>query len=431
MKCPGWILFLAAPAGMLLLLYLLLIPQPIEITRLDDPVIVLGLDPVENGIFDTLIDQGKLPALSAMIQSGTYGTLTQRRAYTSLQGWLEAMTGKDATQIQQAAATLEPETYLTKIKSHELTDRFANLKSIGKWHHKNTLCETPFKIDTVDDISAYDLIVGHIKHKDPDDFTYLKRCDRIIERLQEMGGKKAVWLIVSPLARNHDFRVFRINHWLKSKGYLSIRNGVISWEETQVFSLRSSESGIRIHRVEHYSRGTVSSENYVDIRKKLLGQLKAIIDPETDEPLFESFYNGRTYYPNRNIFQRPDIICKISPGSIPLLLDCSTNTIGENEAADPCVEFFTGSDDIPGMVSADGGWMLLSGSPFVKGAVLDGLLGVDITPTTLFLLGIPVASDMQGRILMTALREPWLKMPRQTVPSHERTDNRVEHEPYE
>lgn len=64
--------------------------------------------------------------------------------------------------------------------------------------------------------------------------------------------------------------------------------------------------------------------------------------------------------------------------------------------------------------------ILLWGQGIAKGAELGRVNLADLTPTVLGLLGVPVGADMNGRVLVAALRPEFLAAhPRRTVPSHD------------
>jgi predicted AlkP superfamily phosphohydrolase/phosphomutase len=57
---------------------------------------------------------------------------------------------------------------------------------------------------------------------------------------------------------------------------------------------------------------------------------------------------------------------------------------------------------------SDPGILILWGRPFRQGVTLTDASVYDIAPTVLYLLGLPVGEDMQGRVLKEAFRDTWL-----------------------
>jgi len=69
-------------------------------------------------------------------------------------------------------------------------------------------------------------------------------------------------------------------------------------------------------------------------------------------------------------------------------------------------EFMTHMD-ISGTHAVDG-IIVAVGEPFAAGATFDGASVIDITPTVLVSVGLPVAEDMDGRPLMEAMTPAYL-----------------------
>lgn len=66
------------------------------------------------------------------------------------------------------------------------------------------------------------------------------------------------------------------------------------------------------------------------------------------------------------------------------------------------------------------GILIMYGEPFRKGGSVTGATVFDIAPTVLYLLGLPVPEDMEGRLLTEAIDPQWLASnPVRTVPTYE------------
>ena len=65
------------------------------------------------------------------------------------------------------------------------------------------------------------------------------------------------------------------------------------------------------------------------------------------------------------------------------------------------------------------GILIAAGGPIRRGARVDGASIVDVTPTLLYLLRLPVAEDMDGRVIERLFDSP-LPYPIETVPTYER-----------
>jgi hypothetical protein len=65
------------------------------------------------------------------------------------------------------------------------------------------------------------------------------------------------------------------------------------------------------------------------------------------------------------------------------------------------------------------GVLIMVGKPFRKGAAIKGASILDIAPTVLYLLGLPVPRDMEGRVLSEGLDPAWLAAnPARSIPAY-------------
>jgi predicted AlkP superfamily phosphohydrolase/phosphomutase len=117
------------------------------------------------------------------------------------------------------------------------------------------------------------------------------------------------------------------------------------------------------------------------------------------------------------------------------VLITTTRSLGEATEADPTIESPTGVSlrvseflsqmDISG-THAMNGIIVAVGAPFAAGGTIQGANVVDITPTALVAIGLPVADDMDGRPLVEAMTPAFLAAhPVNTVESYE-TEVRVQ-----
>jgi len=73
-------------------------------------------------------------------------------------------------------------------------------------------------------------------------------------------------------------------------------------------------------------------------------------------------------------------------------------------------------------VHAEKGIVVLCGPDFKAGSLLQEISFYDITPTVLYLMGLPVAKDMCGKVVMEAIEDKWLENnPLREIDSYEDT----------
>lgn len=166
-------------------------------------------------------------------------------------------------------------------------------------------------------------------------------------------------------------------------------DAVVDWEGTTAFSY-GSMGRMFIHDSERYDAGTVAADEYDAVRQELIEQLEAVTDPETGEPLFESIKTAEEAYGHRGP-SVPDLL--VEP------VDWRYSMYGD--FADDWIH------DPPERVAdhEPEGILILSGHPFQSTDIAADI--VDVAPTILHLMDLPVVNDMTGQVLTETLTLKW------------------------
>jgi predicted AlkP superfamily phosphohydrolase/phosphomutase len=173
--------------------------------------------------------------------------------------------------------------------------------------------------------------------------------------------------------------------------FLSRRH--IDWSRTRAFS-QGNFGQIFINQKGRQPRGCVEPADARSLRRDLKVALREILHPETGEPLVERVYEGEELYHGPHTHLAPDLTV--------VLTDWRYRTIGLYD--------FTTHKVISPAFGPTGdhrmeGILLGAGPAFHPGASPAGADLLDIAPTVLHLLGVPVPADLDGRVL-TKLLDP-------------------------
>nr|HPQ39555.1 hypothetical protein [bacterium] len=237
--------------------------------------------------------------------------------------------------------------------------------------------------------SRAELTIVRIMDDGSDPGAYL---DRIETHLATLASDVSTWMIVCPMTRIPVTGSWNVNQWLETNHYLArTEDGGVDMTRTRVFYAGENEPGLRINRELTYARGIVPRIDYEGLRKTVATELRSVSVPGTGNTspgneaglaMFTKLFAGEQIYINRTEGRFPDIVW---------------------EQSDPSVAVVTELQTVPPTRLIPGGWMLLYGSPFDHALQdttrLDDLLAADVTPTVLYLLRLPVARDMDGRVL--------------------------------
>ena len=161
----------------------------------------------------------------------------------------------------------------------------------------------------------------------------------------------------------------------------SARTAEIDFETSGAYYVRIFDpvGGIRVNGQGQEKRALV---------ERLLAQVRQVVDPATDRPIVRWAYRREECYWGPHAGQMPDIILVFEPeyGSSNRLSNYSAIATERPNIDDP------GGHHIEGIFVAAGPQVIHHDQP------LQDLDIVDVAPTVLHLLGLPVPEDMDGRV---------------------------------
>lgn len=183
----------------------------------------------------------------------------------------------------------------------------------------------------------------------------------------------------------------------KKLGRWFLSFGDVDWAQTKVYSLGNAGQ-LWINLRGREPMGAVApGQEYERVRQEVIARLEEMSDPDTGEPLVDTVYTREMLFDGPLMDQMPDIV--FVPKGYRYL------SFGEYEFAShrlTDVSYgITGWHRLQGMV-------LLHGAPITAGRQLEGAAIEDVAPTVLYLMGQAVPADMDGRVLVNALRSAWI-----------------------
>jgi predicted AlkP superfamily phosphohydrolase/phosphomutase len=182
------------------------------------------------------------------------------------------------------------------------------------------------------------------------------------------------------------------------------RYGMIDWEGTQAyFDENPYFPVLRINLQGRQPRGVVApGAEYEAVRDRLIRQLEAWRHPETGAPIVEKAYRREEVYAGPCLEQAADIIPKwaLHDGySYAFRKSSKAPRLTWIEQVDPRkaehAQFFAGKSG----THRDDGIFLAQGPAVREGAAVEGARIIDLAPTILALLDVPIPDDMDGRVL--------------------------------
>lgn len=171
-------------------------------------------------------------------------------------------------------------------------------------------------------------------------------------------------------------------------------SGNIDWTKTKAYFLPGQGDGIIINLKGKYPQGIVESEEYELIRDYIIEKLYEIKDPDTKQPIINKIYKREELYSGSFVENAPDLIIQMKDG-----YRISEAIMDEAE--------FLKKVDSQELVTAEhrlDGLLIAYGRELKRGKIINAEI-IDIAPTLLHLLDIPIPKDMDGRVLKEIFNE--------------------------
>jgi len=190
--------------------------------------------------------------------------------------------------------------------------------------------------------------------------------------------------------------------WARDDVESYLLSSKIDWERTQAFAL-GEYGGIVINLQGRERQGIVTAREYDPLRDEIAAGLLTLRDPDTGEQIVERVYRREELYDGPYLEQAPDLVLRWN-----YAYDCRERARLEEQSLFDTEKFYRTVTDVRTTgVHRPHGVFLMFGPPVQPGR-LEGARLLDVAPTLLHLLGLPIPADMDGRVLRQALQPEWL-----------------------
>ncbi len=262
--------------------------------------------------------------------------------------------------------------------------------------------------------------------------------DRTIGDLVEDAGKETIVLVLSDHGFNGCLGRFFVNAWLQAQGLLTWRKDaqrsarwlssytrlgivpllrrmkrflidggghsrrslryavfarMIDWPRTRAYF--SLDGGIRINLRGREPQGIVAQgSEYETLRHELREELQSVVDPETGQPVLDKVYFREELYHGPFLDLAPDLVIEPCRDS----QDARRNYILDSSFPLVSQSVFGTSIPYTGNHTSNGIFCLW-GQGIRHGVKISGASIVDLAPTLLYALQLPIPREMDGKVL--------------------------------
>jgi predicted AlkP superfamily phosphohydrolase/phosphomutase len=170
--------------------------------------------------------------------------------------------------------------------------------------------------------------------------------------------------------------------------------GRIDWSRTRAYCPSAPGSGVWINLRGREPEGIVEpGAEYERVVAELRERLLAFRDPRSGERVVDAVHRREEIYHGPHVAGGPDLLVETSRTV------CMVEGLGRRSL----MPAGRGPEERTGNHARDG-ILVLHGPDVRRGEVLPRAAIEDVAPTVLYLLGIPIDADMDGRVLGEALR---------------------------
>lgn len=246
-----------------------------------------------------------------------------------------------------------------------------------------------------------------------------RKIDGFVGRLLEKDDVNII------LMSDHGFaskdRMIFIDRWLEHEGLLKSKkrssfsrlNKIIHrenndssladivWEETKAFSGRSSSGSIFINLKGREPNGCVEPADYERTLAEITSKLINLKDPKTGEKIVERVHQKKDIFKGEAISSAPDLVAEFKKGCGVGMKSIEDRNLKDGFITDSV--FWLGDHEMNGVFMA-------YGPAFNEGTNIEGAEITDVAPTIIYLYGLSVHQDMDGKVLSKAIKKSFIEL---------------------
>jgi predicted AlkP superfamily phosphohydrolase/phosphomutase len=189
----------------------------------------------------------------------------------------------------------------------------------------------------------------------------------------------------------------RIRVWFEN-----LDEAKIDWEQTKAHVNEAYRSSPAVWLKSNNGSG---HDQAAEMMRRVEEALNSIVDPATGRRVISNYYHPHDIYHGPHTDRAPDILPSWWEDGF--LLEQSS----ANQSSAPSVERskspIQGGVEFAGSHRLDGVFMA-SGGPIRADFAFNGASIIDVAPTVLHLMGLPIPSDMDGRVLSESLADEFM-----------------------
>lgn len=242
---------------------------------------------------------------------------------------------------------------------------------------------------------------------------YFHQLDIMVRELVESSGEDTQVFIVSDHGLGPTTEIFYSNMWLAKHGYLYWKDGVksdkkgllsaynmrehfdsIDWNKTLAYTRTTSANGIYIRVAKETGQSGIPPEEYESFRSELIKSLLSYRDPRTNTPIVRKIMTREEAFPGKAMEEAPDLTLTLRDNGFVSILKAD--------------ELVKQRPQVGGTHSPEG-IFIAGGKNIRKGLALSPQTILDVAPTILYSMDLPVPEDFEGKVITDSFDQDFLK----------------------
>ncbi|MBD3181834.1 hypothetical protein GF312_06055 [Candidatus Poribacteria bacterium] len=334
------------------------------------------------------------------------------------------MLGMDLGTEEQAVSGCPEDEWVEWVKHH--IDREKQWFTVLKYMMINEPCElTAIVFDGVDKLQH---LFWRFIHPDfmPNEFTpkeqeinklcmqYFSQMDFFISEIVNLAGDDGRIFMVSDHGFTASSEVFYLNTWLSQNGYLTwsekaeahenpyelgVSNAMryfelIDFEKTTAYSTTPSNRGLYISVAGRKDEFGIPPEKYESFRKELIHKLMQIKDPNSGEQVVKKIWTREEAFAGTAMELAPDLTLDLRDHGFTSILKSDS--------------FIKKRKEITGTHHPEG-IFIAGGNGIHKGLKLNEVSILDVVPSLLYSMSIPIPEDLEGKVPVEVFDKEYIR----------------------